>query len=111
VQGEIFRPVYYPSVSTQNESGKAFKTLAASVIVVTETVKVTRKTYSQSWGAYNQAQTHEKSELQALSMSFAETCQSLSNAQADRACLWPTPSFHSATKCIRRYPVGASQPI
>ena len=34
--------------------------------VVTETVKVTRKTYSQNWPAYNAAQTHEKSELQAL---------------------------------------------
>lgn len=34
--------------------------------VVTETVKVTRKTYSQDWKSYNHAQTHEKSELQAL---------------------------------------------
>jgi len=34
--------------------------------VVTETIQVTRKTYSQSWKAYNTAQTHEKSELQAL---------------------------------------------
>src|ERR1044072_1656840 len=33
--------------------------------VVTETVKVTRKTYSQDWKSYNAAQTHEKSELQA----------------------------------------------
>src|ERR1041385_1547083 len=28
--------------------------------IVTETVKVTRKTYSQNWGAYNAAQTKEK---------------------------------------------------
>lgn len=34
--------------------------------VVTESFKVTRKTYSQDWPAYNTAQTHEKSELQAL---------------------------------------------
>lgn len=34
--------------------------------VVTETVKVTRKTYTQDWKSYNQAQTHEKSQLQAL---------------------------------------------
>ncbi|MEN3325864.1 MAG: hypothetical protein V7638_671 [Acidobacteriota bacterium] len=35
--------------------------------VVTETVTVTsRKTYPQDWKAYNAAQTHEKSELQAL---------------------------------------------
>ena len=33
---------------------------------MTETVKVTRKTYTQDWKAYNTAQTHEKSELQAL---------------------------------------------
>jgi transposase len=34
--------------------------------VVTETVKVTRKTYTQNWPAYNAAQTQEKSKLQAL---------------------------------------------
>jgi transposase len=42
--------------------------------VVTETVKVTRKTYSQNWGAYNAAQTHEKSEIQAL---LYELCKGL----------------------------------
>jgi SWIM zinc finger len=36
--------------------------------VVTETVKVTRKTYTQNWPAYNAAQTHEKSELQAMAL-------------------------------------------
>lgn len=34
--------------------------------VVTETIKVTRKTYKQDWPAYNAAQTKEKSEIQAL---------------------------------------------
>jgi hypothetical protein len=42
--------------------------------VVTETVKITRKTYSQDWKAYNYAQTHEKSELQAL---LYELCKNL----------------------------------
>jgi transposase len=42
------------------------ETTADGQTVVTETVKVTRKTYTQNWGAYNQAQTHEKSEIQAL---------------------------------------------
>lgn len=42
--------------------------------VVTETVQVTRKTYTQDWTAYNRAQTHEKSELQAL---LYELCKSL----------------------------------
>lgn len=42
--------------------------------VVTETVKVTRKTYTQNWPAYNAAQTHEKSELQAL---LYELCKNL----------------------------------
>jgi transposase len=42
--------------------------------VVTETVAVTRKTYSQDWKAYNAAQTHEKSELQAL---LYELCKNL----------------------------------
>jgi transposase len=49
--------------------------------VVTETVKVTRKTYSQSWTAYNAAQTHEKSELQAL---LYELCQSLPEPEQRR---------------------------
>jgi transposase len=42
--------------------------------VVTETVKVTRKTYTQDWSAYNAAQTKEKSEVQAL---LYELCKSL----------------------------------
>ena len=42
--------------------------------VVTETVKVTRKTYSQNWPAYNAAQTKEKSEIQAL---LYELCKGL----------------------------------
>lgn len=42
--------------------------------VVTETVKVTRKTYTQDWPAYNAAQTNEKSELQAL---LYELCKNL----------------------------------
>lgn len=42
--------------------------------VVTETVKVTRKTYTQDWKAYNAAQTHEKSELQAM---LYELCKNL----------------------------------
>lgn len=35
-------------------------------ITVTETVKVTRKTYKQEWPAYNQAQTQEKAQFQFL---------------------------------------------
>src|ERR1051325_6089228 len=42
--------------------------------IVTETVKVTRKTYSQNWGAYNATQTKEKSEIQAL---LYELCKGL----------------------------------
>jgi hypothetical protein len=49
--------------------------------VVTETVKVTRKTYAQNWPAYNAAQTHEKSELQAL---LYELCQSLPEPEQKR---------------------------
>lgn len=39
---------------------------ADGVTITTETVKVTRKTYTQNWPAYNAAQTEEKSRLQAL---------------------------------------------
>lgn len=42
--------------------------------VVTESIKVTRQTYPQNWKAYNAAQTHEKSELQAL---LYELCRNL----------------------------------
>jgi transposase len=37
-----------------------------SVTTVTETVKVTRKTYKQEWPAYNKAQTMEKAQFQYL---------------------------------------------
>ena len=50
------------------------ETTADGQTVVTETMKVTRKTYSQDWKAYNHAQTHEKSELQAL---LYELCKNL----------------------------------
>src|SRR5829696_3537575 len=50
------------------------ETTSDGATVVTETVKVTRKTYSQDWPAYNAAQTHEKSELQAL---LYELCQNV----------------------------------
>jgi uncharacterized Zn finger protein len=49
--------------------------------VVTETVKVTRKTYTQEWPAYNAAQTHEKSELQAL---LYELCRNLPEPEQRR---------------------------
>lgn len=42
--------------------------------MITETVKVTRKTYRQNWPAYNAAQTQEKSHLQAL---LYELCRSI----------------------------------
>jgi transposase len=41
--------------------------------VVTETVKVTRKTYTQNWPAYNAAQSQEKSQLQALLYGLCRT--------------------------------------
>jgi transposase len=49
--------------------------------VVTETVKVTRKTYTQDWKSYNTAQTHEKSELQAL---LYELCKGLPEPEQRR---------------------------
>src|ERR1044072_6978494 len=50
------------------------ETTADGQTVVTETIKVTRKTYSQDWKAYNAAQADEKSELQAL---LYELCKNL----------------------------------
>src|SRR4029078_9642362 len=49
--------------------------------VVTETVKVTRKTYSQNWPAYNAAQTEEKSRLQAL---LYELCKNIPEPEQRR---------------------------
>lgn len=49
--------------------------------VVTETVKVSRKTYTQNWPAYNDAQTHEKSELQALLYGL---CQNIAEPELQR---------------------------
>ena len=49
--------------------------------VVTETVKVTRKTYTQNWPAYNAAQTEEKSRLQAL---LYELCRNLPEPEQHR---------------------------
>ena len=51
------------------------------VTITTETVKVTRKTYTQNWPAYNAAQTHEKSELQAL---LYELCRSIPEPEQQR---------------------------
>jgi len=39
---------------------------AQGVTTVTETIKVTRKTYKQEWPAYNKAQTMEKAQFQYL---------------------------------------------
>jgi hypothetical protein len=50
------------------------ETTADGRMVVTETVKVTQQTYTQNGKAYNYAQTHEKSELQAL---LYELCKNL----------------------------------
>ncbi len=49
--------------------------------VITETVKVTRKTYSQNWPAYNAAQTEEKSQLQGL---LYELCRSIPEPEQQR---------------------------
>jgi transposase len=68
--------------------------------VVTETVKVTRKTYTQDWKAYNYAQTHEKSELQAL---LYELCKNLPEPEKPKGKGRPSLSlpdiiFASVTK-------------
>jgi transposase len=44
--------------------------------VVTETVKVTRKTYTQNWPAYNAAQCAEKTEVQALLRALCDGIES-----------------------------------
>jgi hypothetical protein len=49
--------------------------------ITTETVKVTRKTYTQNWPAYNAAQTEEKSRLQAL---LYELCKAIPEPEQRR---------------------------
>jgi transposase len=58
------------------------ETTPSGATVVTETVKVTRQTYTQDWKAYNAAQTHEKSELQAL---LYELCKNLPEPVRERS--------------------------
>jgi transposase len=54
---------------------------ADGATITTETVKVTRKTYTQNWPAYNAAQTEEKSRLQAL---LYELCRNLPEPEQER---------------------------
>ena len=54
---------------------------ADGATITTETVKVTRKTYTQNWPAYNAAQTEEKSRLQAL---LYELCRNLPEPEQRR---------------------------
>ena len=63
------------------EREQTHEQMADGQTVVTETVKVTRKTYTQDWPAYNAAQTKEKSELQAL---LYELCRSLPEPEQRR---------------------------
>ena len=49
--------------------------------IITETVKVTRKTYTQDWKAYNTAQTRQKSEIQAL---LYELCRNVPEPEKRR---------------------------
>lgn len=49
--------------------------------IVTESVKIVRKTYTQNWPAYNAAQTNEKSELQGL---LYELCRTLPEPEQQR---------------------------
>ena len=54
---------------------------ADGTTITTETVKITRKTYTQNWPAYNAAQTEEKSRLQAL---LYELCRNLPEPEQRR---------------------------
>jgi hypothetical protein len=49
--------------------------------VVTESLKIVRKTYTQNWPAYNRAQASEKSELQGL---LYELCRNLPELEQGR---------------------------
>jgi transposase len=76
------------------------ETTADGQTVVTETVKVTRKTYTQDWGAYNAAQTKEKSELQAL---LYELCKSLPEPEQRRGRPRLTLSDILFSSCYKVY--------
>lgn len=75
--------------------------------VVTETVKVTRKTYTQNWPAYNAAQTNEKSELQGLLYELCRRFLSLSSNADARACRLRTSSFPARSKSTPRFQADA----
>lgn len=81
--------------------------------ITTETVKVTRKTYGQSWAAYNTAQQFEKSKLQEL---LYELCRNVPEPEREqkrgrpRACQSRTLSFLRRTRFIARSQAVAFRP-
>jgi len=79
--------------------------------VVTETVKVSRKTYTQNWPAYNAAQTEEKSRRKPCSMNCAERFLSLSNGAEGRVCHWQTSSLPARSRFTPPFQVGAFRAI
>jgi transposase len=70
--------------------------------VVTETIKVTSQTYPQNWKAYNAAQVHEKSELQAL---LYELCKNLPEPEQKRGRGRPSLSLADTifSSCYKVY--------
>lgn len=66
--GSKCKHLFAVELTIKRESKTVTKTKAdgTSKTIVTETVKVTRKTYKQEWPAYNAAQTQEKKLFQYL---------------------------------------------
>jgi len=80
----------------------------ADKMTVTETVKVTRKTYAQVWPAYNAAQTQEK---RTCFVNFVKALESLHRLTADPACLSKILCFRWPSRFTLQCPVAASSPI
>src|SRR4030095_3836775 len=58
--------------------------------IFTESFKVTRRTYSQNWSAYNVAQTQEKAELQSLFTNYVARFRNRNSIADDRD--FPSPT-------------------
>jgi transposase len=65
--------------------------------VVTESVKVTRKTYSQNWPAYNAAQVAEKETVQALLLGLCDGIQNPAHPGRGRKPIAPSDAAYAMT--------------
>jgi hypothetical protein len=76
---------------------RTVETTADGTTVVTESVKVTRKTYTQDWPAYNAAQTAEKETVQRLLRGLCDGIQNPAHPGRGRKPIAPADAAYAMT--------------